>query len=47
MPYALVATGGELVAGMSDGRILRSRDGGDTWQDAGVRLGPIVAMDAA
>src|SRR3954451_22957123 len=36
MPYALAVSEGELIAGMADGRILHSDDGGDTWQDAGV-----------
>jgi hypothetical protein len=44
MPYALAATDGELLAGMADGRILRSRDRGDSWDDVGVRVGSIVAM---
>jgi photosystem II stability/assembly factor-like uncharacterized protein len=32
MPYALVAAGGELYAGLSDGRVYASADGGDTWE---------------
>jgi hypothetical protein len=47
MPYALVARNGELVAGMADGRVLTSGDRGDSWDDTGVRVGPIVAMAAA
>jgi photosystem II stability/assembly factor-like uncharacterized protein len=47
MPYALAANDSDLVAGMSDGRVLHSRDAGDTWQDAGVRIGSIVALAAA
>jgi photosystem II stability/assembly factor-like uncharacterized protein len=47
MPYALAAGDGELVAGLSDGRVLRSRDAGETWQDEGVRIGSIVALAAA
>jgi BNR/Asp-box repeat protein len=31
MPYALVATRGELYAGLSDGRVYASSDGGDSW----------------
>jgi hypothetical protein len=31
MPYALVATGGRLFAGLSDGQIWESRDRGDSW----------------
>jgi hypothetical protein len=47
MPYALVANEDQLVAGMADGRILRSGDHGDSWQDIGVRLESLVAMTAA
>lgn len=47
MVYALAATDGELLAGLSDGRILRSEDGGDSWDDVGVRLGSLVAMTVA
>ncbi len=47
MPYALAVTDGELLAGMSDGRVLRSGDGGEAWDDLGLDLGPIVAMAAA
>jgi photosystem II stability/assembly factor-like uncharacterized protein len=47
MPYALVATDEELVAGMADGQILRSGDGGESWHDVGVRVDPILAMAAS
>ena len=46
MPYVLAATDGELLAGTADGRLLRSGDHGESWDDEGVRLGPIVAMAA-
>ena len=46
MPYALIATGGELLAGMADGRILGSRDRGESWYELGARVDPIVAMAA-
>lgn len=46
MPYALAATEGGLLAGMSDGRLLHSRDHGERWEDTGVQLAPIVAMAA-
>ena len=46
MPYALAATGGELIAGLADGRILRSADGGDSWSELGVRVETIVALAA-
>jgi hypothetical protein len=48
MPYALTATDGELLAGMSDGRIFASADRGDSW--TGVqrpdRGGTILALAA-
>jgi hypothetical protein len=47
MPYALATVDGELLAGMADGRILASGDGGDTWDDAGVSVGSVLAMAAA
>ena len=46
MPYALAATDGELLVGMSDGSILHSHDRGDSWRETGVRVAPIVAMAA-
>jgi hypothetical protein len=46
MPYALAVTGGELLAGMADGRILRSADDGQSWEETGVRVGSITAMAA-
>jgi hypothetical protein len=47
MPYALAATTGELLAGMSDGRILRSADHGERWDEIGVRVDSVTAMAAA
>lgn len=44
MPYALSAPGGELLAGMADGRLLRSSDAGESWDDLGVDLGSVLAM---
>jgi photosystem II stability/assembly factor-like uncharacterized protein len=44
MPYALTATNGELLAGMADGRILHSDDGGQSWGETGVRTASITAM---
>jgi hypothetical protein len=46
MPYALAAAGGELLAGMADGRVLRSGDRGERWVETGVRLDSIIAMAA-
>jgi hypothetical protein len=47
MPYTLLATDDELLAGMADGRILRSVDRGETWDPTGVELGSITAMAAS
>jgi hypothetical protein len=44
MPYALVARNGELIAGMSDGRILLSGDRGERWDEIGPNVGSINAM---
>jgi hypothetical protein len=46
MPYALVARAGELLAGMSDGHVLRSGDRGETWDELGPPVGSISAMAA-
>jgi hypothetical protein len=46
MPYALVVTDGTLIAGLSDGRLLRSADDGESWDELGVRLDGITAMAA-
>jgi hypothetical protein len=47
MPYALAATDGELLAGLADGRIMRSADRGESWDEIGVRGASITAMAAA
>jgi photosystem II stability/assembly factor-like uncharacterized protein len=49
MPYALAATGGALLAGMSDGRIHASADRGDSWTEVELPAppsGPILALAA-
>jgi hypothetical protein len=46
MPYALAAMDDELLAGLADGRILRSGDHDDRWEEIGVSLGSINAMAA-
>jgi hypothetical protein len=46
MPYAVVCEDGELLAGMADGRILRSGDHGDRWEGIGVDVGSMIAMAA-
>ena len=50
MPYALLIWDGRLFAGLSDGSLWASADGGDSWQEqefAGERLPAIVALAAA
>ena len=47
MPYALVVTDGELLAGLADGRLFASGDAGESWAELGVRAGPLIAMAAA
>ena len=47
MPYALLFADGVLFAGLSDGRLYASCDGGDTWTEqqlTGQPVGRIVAL---
>jgi len=47
MPYALRFAGAALYAGLSDGAVLASEDGGKTWREvplSGASLGRIVAF---
>jgi photosystem II stability/assembly factor-like uncharacterized protein len=45
MPYALAASDGRLVAGLRDGRLFESEDGGDTWREREAPgLGTVVAL---
>lgn len=44
MPYTLAVTDGELLAGMADGHLLSSHDGGESWDDCGIHLASITAM---
>ena len=46
MPYALAATNGDLLVGTSDGRVLRSGDRGERFEDTGLRVASISAMAA-
>jgi photosystem II stability/assembly factor-like uncharacterized protein len=47
MPYVLAASDGRLVAGLRDGRLFESEDGGDTWRMLDVdALDAVVAMAA-
>jgi photosystem II stability/assembly factor-like uncharacterized protein len=41
MPYALAASSGALYAGLADGRVFRSTDRGDTWNEIGLRGDPL------
>jgi BNR/Asp-box repeat protein len=45
MPYALVAADGRLFAGLADGQIWESRDGGDSWAIVDVE-GDVPALRA-
>jgi photosystem II stability/assembly factor-like uncharacterized protein len=48
MPYALAPSNGRLVAGLRDGRLLESRDRGDSWRALDVPVLPaVIAMVAA
>jgi hypothetical protein len=50
MPYALVAGDGMLVAGLANGELWESFDGGDTWRSArldGEALTAVHALDYA
>jgi photosystem II stability/assembly factor-like uncharacterized protein len=46
MPYALAAAGGVLVAGLADGTLLASDDGGDSWRRPDVTGDPMRAITA-
>ena len=40
-PYALACVPGALYAGLGDGRVYRSRDGGDTWEQLPLQGDPL------
>jgi hypothetical protein len=49
MPYALLAAEGRLFAGLADGQIWESPDGGDRWTPLRLereRIGSLVALAA-
>jgi photosystem II stability/assembly factor-like uncharacterized protein len=46
MPYALVATGRRLFAGLADGHVWESPDRGDTWRACALRGDAIMRLDA-
>jgi len=49
MPYALVATGDRLFAGLADGQLWQSADQGDSWTECKLdqELGSVAALAAA
>ena len=42
--YALATAPGQLFAGLGDGTLLQSEDGGDSWKELGERIGAITAL---
>jgi hypothetical protein len=42
--YALAAGAGQLFAGLGDGMLLQSEDGGESWTELGERIGAITAL---
>jgi hypothetical protein len=46
MPYALLAVDGRVLAGLADGRLWQSRDGGDTWTELRPEGGPLGSLHA-
>jgi photosystem II stability/assembly factor-like uncharacterized protein len=46
MPYALVAAGGRLFAGFSDGQLWESGDSGDSWRACALRGDPLTRLHA-
>lgn len=42
--YALATGQGQLFAGLGDGTLLQSEDGGDSWNELGERIGGITAL---
>jgi hypothetical protein len=46
MPYALVATGGRLFAGLANGELWESTDRGDAWRQCELRGDPLARIVA-
>jgi hypothetical protein len=46
MPYGLATPNGELIAGMTDGRLMQSANRGESWDEADAEIGSVVALDA-
>jgi hypothetical protein len=44
MPYALAVAPGEFYAGLADGRIYHSRDGGESWQQLALHGDPLPCV---
>jgi hypothetical protein len=42
--YALATGQGQLFAGLGDGTLLQSGDGGESWNELGERIGGITAL---
>jgi photosystem II stability/assembly factor-like uncharacterized protein len=42
--YALATGQGQLFAGLGDGTLLQSEDGGQSWRELGERIGGITAL---
>jgi photosystem II stability/assembly factor-like uncharacterized protein len=42
--YALATGQGRLFAGLGDGTLLQSEDGGESWSDLGEPIGGITAL---
>src|ERR671919_427587 len=42
--YALATGQGQLFAGLGDGTLLQSQDGGESWSELGERIGGITAL---
>ena len=42
--YALATGHGRLFAGLGDGTLLQSEDGGESWSELGERIGGITAL---
>jgi hypothetical protein len=46
MPYALVALSGRVIAGLRDGQLWESSDGGERWSPSVVRGDSLPAVQA-
>ncbi len=45
--YALVTAGDDLFAGLGDGTLLQSADGGDSWTELADHLPDVLSIRAA